>query len=164
MNKAADLAIGGWQITGITTFQKGFPFSVLCNDNLGLLLSFTQRCNQIGDAGSEHSITHWFNTASFVQPLAGQFPNSHRDIIIGPGINNWDLGLGKDFKITERAAFQFRAEAFNVFNHHQYGFDPFTSTGIGAPVDNNPNDGAAFGTVTAARPGRILQLGGKFVF
>jgi Carboxypeptidase regulatory-like domain/TonB dependent receptor len=164
MNRAADLAVGGWQITGITTFQKGFPFSILCNDNFGLLLSFPQRCHQIGDAGSEHSITHWFNTASFVQPLAGQFGNSHRDIIIGPGINNWDLGLGKDFKITERAAFQFRAEAFNVFNHHQYGFDPFTSTGIGAPVDNNPNDGAAFGTVTAARPGRILQLGGKFVF
>jgi hypothetical protein len=164
MNKAADLAVGGWQITGITTFQKGFPFSVLCNDNLGLLLSFTQRCNQIGDAGSEHSISHWFNTASFVQPLAGQFPNSHRDIIVGPGINNWDLGIGKDFKFTERAALQFRAEAFNIFNHHQYGFDPFTSTGIGAPVDNNPNDGAAFGTVTAARPGRILQLGGKFVF
>jgi hypothetical protein len=164
MNKAADLAVGGWQITGITTFQKGFPFSVLCNDNFGLLLSFTERCNQIGDAGNEHSITHWFNTASFVQPLAGRFGNSHRDIIVGPGINNWDMGIGKDFKFTERTAFQFRAEAFNVFNHHQYGFDPFTSTGIGAPVDNNPNDGAAFGTVTAARPGRILQLGGKFVF
>jgi Carboxypeptidase regulatory-like domain len=164
MNRAADLAVGGWQITGITTFQKGFPFSILCNDNFGLLLSFTQRCNQIGDAGSQHSITHWFNTASFVQPLAGQFGNSRRDIIVGPGINNWDMGIGKDFKFTERAAFQFRAEAFNVFNHHQYGFDPFTSTGIGAPVDNNPNDGAAFGTVTAARPGRILQLGGKFVF
>jgi hypothetical protein len=164
MNKAADLAIGGWQVTGITTFQKGFPFSVLCNDNFGLLLTFTQRCNQIGDAGSEHSITHWFNTAAFVQSLAGQFGNSGRDIIRGPGINNWDLGIGKDFKFTERASFQFRAEAFNVFNHHQYGFDPFTSTGIGAPVDNNPNDGAAFGTITAARPGRILQLGGKFVF
>jgi hypothetical protein len=164
MNKAADLAIGGWQVTGIVTFQKGFPFSVLCNDNFGLLLSFTQRCNQIGPAGSQHSISQWFNTSSFVQPLAGQFGNSGRDIIRGPGINNWDLGIGKDFKFTERVAFQFRAEAFNVFNHHQYGFDPFTSTGIGAPVDNNPNDGAAFGTVIAARPGRILQLGAKIVF
>ena len=164
MNKAADLALGGWQVTGITTFQKGFPFSVLCNDNFGLLLSFTQRCNQTGPAGSQHSINQWFNTSSFVQPLAGQFGNSGRDIIRGPGINNWDLGIGKDFRFTERVAFQFRAEAFNVFNHHQYGFDPFTTTGIGAPVDNNPNDGAAFGTVIAARPGRILQLGGKIVF
>ena len=164
MNRAADLAIGGWQITGITTFQKGFPFSVLCNDNFGLLLTFTQRCNQIGPAGNQHSLTQWFNTASFVQPLAGQFGNSGRDIIRGPGINNWDLGIGKDFKFTERVSFQFRTEAFNVFNHHQYGFDPFTSNGIGAPIDNNPNDGAAFGTVIAARPGRILQFGGKIVF
>ncbi len=76
---------------------------------------------------------------------------------------NWDLGIGKDFKFTERIAFQFRAEAFNVFNHAQYGFDPTTSTGIGAPVDNNPND-KAYGRVTAAHPGRIIQLGGKITF
>ncbi len=164
MNKAADFALGGWQVTAITTFQKGFPFSVLCNDNFGLLLSFTQRCNQVGDPGNEHSVNRWFNTAAFVQPLAGQFGNSGRDIIRGPGINNWDVGIGKDFKFTERTAFQFRVEAFNVFNHHQYGYDPFTSTGIGAPVDNNPNDGSAYGTVIAARPGRIIQFGGKIVF
>ncbi len=164
MNKAADFALGGWQVTAITTFQKGFPFSVLCNDNFGLLLSFTQRCNQVGDPGNEHSVNRWFNTSAFVQPLAGQFGNSGRDIIRGPGINNWDVGIGKDFKFTERTAFQFRVEAFNVFNHHQYGYDPFTSTGIGAPVDNNPNDGSAYGTVIAARPGRIIQFGGKIVF
>jgi hypothetical protein len=164
MNKAADFAVGGWQVTAITTFQKGFPFSVLCNDNFGLLLSFTQRCNQIGDPGNEHSVNRWFNTAAFVQPLAGQFGNSGRDIIQGPGINNWDIGIGKDFKLTERVAFQFRTEFFNVFNHHQYGYDPFTSTSIGAPVDNNPNDGPIYGTVIAARPGRIIQFGGKIVF
>jgi len=54
-------------------------------------------------------------------------------------------------------------EAFNVFNHAQYVFDPFTSTSIGAPVSNNPNNGD-FGRVNAARPGRIVQFGGKLVF
>jgi hypothetical protein len=73
------------------------------------------------------------------------------------------MGVGKDFKFTERVSFQFRTEAFNVFNHHQYGFDPFTSTGIASPVGNNPNN-PGFGVVTAARPGRILQFGGKVVF
>jgi hypothetical protein len=100
---------------------------------------------------------------AFCQPLAGQFGSSGRDILRGPGINNWDLGIGKDFKFTERVSFQFRTEAFNVFNHAQYGFDPFTSTGIGAPIGNNPNN-PGFGQVQAARPGRILQLGGKLVF
>ena len=72
------------------------------------------------------------------------------------------MGIGKDFKLTERLAFQFRAEAFNVFNHAQYGFDPDNTT-IGAAVDKNLNDGV-FGRVIAARPGRIIQLGGKFIF
>lgn len=167
MSKAADLALGGWQLTGITTFQKGFAFSVLANDNFGLLTTFTQRANLVPgcnpNSGFHKGISEWFNTACFVQPLAGQFGNSGRNIIRGPGINNWDTGLGKDFKFTERVAFQFRVEAFNLFNHAQYGFDPFTSTGIGAPVSNNPNNGD-YGRVIAARPGRIVQFGGKFVF
>jgi hypothetical protein len=73
------------------------------------------------------------------------------------------MGLGKDFRFTEKVAFQFRVEAFNVFNHAQYGFDPFTSTGIGPPVGTNPNS-PGFGEVQAAHPGRIIQLGGKVVF
>ncbi|HTM36948.1 MAG TPA: TonB-dependent receptor [Terriglobales bacterium] len=193
MSKALDAAVGGWQLTTIATFQRGFPFSILCNDANGLLLSFTQRCNVIGNpypSGFHKDINHWFNNTvglspldpanpqhipasscvnpslagvAFCQPLAGQFGSSGRDILRGPGINNWDLGIGKDFKFTERVSFQFRTEAFNVFNHAQYGFDPFTSTGIGAPIGNNPNN-PGFGQVQAARPGRILQLGGKLVF
>ena len=188
MNKAMDLAVGGWQVTAITTFQRGFPFSILCNGNLLVLTSsFNNRCNQIGNpypSGFHKDINHWFNntvstdpnpaaTAScvaanlsgvaFCQPLNGQYGNTGRDILRGPGINNWDMGIGKDFKFTERASFQFRAEAFNLFNHHQYGFDPFTSTGIGAPVGDNPNN-PGFGQVQAAHPGRIIQLGGKIVF
>lgn len=187
MNKAADLLVGGWQLTNITTFQRGFPFSILCNNNLLDLTTFTQRCTQIGDpypSGFHKDIKHWFNNTissgptaafagscvaanltgvAFCQPLAGQYGVSGRDIIRGPGINNWDVGLGKDFRFTEGVSFQFRAEAFNVFNHHQYGFDPFTSTGIGAPIGNNPNN-PGFGEVQAAHPGRIIQLGGKFVF
>jgi hypothetical protein len=167
MNKAADLAVGGWQVTGILTFQKGFPFSALANDNLSLLTTFTQRANLAAgcspNSGFHKSLNEWFNTACFTQPLAGQFGDSGRNIIRGPGINNWDMGIGKDFRFTERIAFQFRAEAFNLFNHAQYGYDPFTATNISAPVSNNPNNGD-FGRVIAARPGRILQLGGKVTF
>ena len=47
MNRAADLAIGGWQVTAITTFQTGFPYCVLANDNFGLLTTFTQRANLV---------------------------------------------------------------------------------------------------------------------
>jgi outer membrane receptor protein involved in Fe transport len=167
MNRAADLAIGGWQVTAITTFQAGFPYSILANDKLGLLTTFTQRANLVPgcdpNSGFHKSINEYFNTACFTQPLAGQFGTSGRDVLRGPGINNWDMGIGKDFKFTEKIAFQFRAEGFNLFNHAQYGYDPNTATSIGAPIDNNPND-TAYGKVIAARPGRIIQLGGKIIF
>jgi hypothetical protein len=164
-NRAVDLALGGWQVTTIVTFQSGFPFSVLANDQFGLLTTFTQRTNQTcsGTTGFSKSITQWFNTGCFTQPLAGQFGNSGRNILRQPGINNWDVGIGKTFNFTERIGLQFRVEGFNIFNHTQYGYDPFTSTNIGSSVDNNPND-PQYGKVIAARPGRILQLGAKVIF
>ena len=73
------------------------------------------------------------------------------------------MSLTKVFRVRRSVRLQFRAEAFNVFNHAQYGYDPNTATSINAPVDNNPND-SKYGQVIAARPGRIIQLGGKIVF
>ena len=164
-NRVTDLALGGWQVTGVVTFQKGFPFSILANDQFGLLTTFTQRANILCDpnSGFKKSITEWFNTSCFNQGLAGQFGDVGRNTLRQPGINNWDFGIGKTFNFTERIGLQFRAETFNLFNHTQYGYDPFTSTGIGSSVDNNPND-PQYGKVIAARPGRILQLGAKFTF
>lgn len=165
MNKAADLVAGGWEVTGITTFQKGFPFSVLCNDTDGLLLTFTQRCNETGNPGSPHGINDWFNAAAFVQPLPGQFGDSGRNILRQPGINNWDVGLDKTFVFTERVRFQLRLESFNTFNHADYGLDPSQSgVGPGQAAVGNSITGPAFGQVTLARPGRIVQLGGKITF
>jgi hypothetical protein len=176
MNRLADAAVGGWQWTGIATFQQGFPFTVVANDNLGLLEAYNQRANLVGNphANFHKSINQWFNTAAFSQPLAGSFGNSGRNILREPGINNWDMGVGKNFALGDRANFQFRVEGFNVFNHTQWGVDPGSPSaaasgpGTGA-IDRNVNDqppstNVLFGHVTSARPGRILQLGGKITF
>jgi len=165
-NKVADAFVGGWQLTGIATFQKGFPFSVMADNKDGLLLTFTERANLVPGCDpndAPRNVTEWFNISCFTQPLSGQFGNSGRNMLRGPGISNFDLGLGKDFRFTERASFQFRLEAFNAFNHTQYGFDPSTSTGIGSAVGNNPSQ-TNYGVITAGRPGRVVQIGGKFVF
>jgi len=165
-NKVADAFIGGWQLTGIATFQKGFPFSVMADNKDNLLLTFTQRANLVPGCDpndAPRNVSEWFNTSCFTQPLSGQFGNSGRNMLRGPGISNFDLGLGKDFRFTEHTSFQFRLEAFNAFNHTQYGFDPSTSTGIGSAVGNNPSQ-SNYGVITAGRPGRVVQLGGKFVF
>jgi hypothetical protein len=175
VNRLADVAVGGWQFTGIGTFQKGFPFSVLANDTGGLLNAFNQRANIIGNPHSgTKDLNHWFNTAAFSQPLAGAFGNSGRNILREPGISNWDMGLIKSLSFTERIKFQLRLETFNTFNHAQYGVDPSSaSAAAGGPgtgaVDRNVNDQGTstnqnFGKVVSARPGRVMQLGGKLTF
>ena len=168
MNRAVDAIVGGWQLGGVATFQKGFPFSVTAPDPGGILNAFSQRANLVPGCdpnGGGKSITHWFNTSCFTAPLAGAFGNSGRNILTQPGINNWDMNLGKTFTITERVAFQFRAEAFNVFNHTQYGVNQLTG-GAASSVANNVANTAVvpFGAIQSARPARIMQLGGKIVF
>lgn len=166
MNRAEDAAIGGWQLSAITTFQTGFPFAVLANDP-GAYESFGMRANEVGSPSVSHkSINQWFNTAAFTQPAFGVYGDSGRNILTQPGINNWDIGLAKVFQFTERVSFQFRVETFNTFNHTQYGIDP-TAAASGGPGQSAVSDNisnANFGEVTSARPGRILQLGGKIIF
>jgi len=171
--RGVQAAVSGWSITGIGNFQKGFPFSVLANDKSGLLNTFTQRANVSGDPKGSKSVTKYFNTSAFSQPLAGQFGNSGRNLLRQPGINNFDMGLMKNLQLYERLNLQLRLESFNTFNHVQYGVDP-GAPGVGpgsAAIDINVNDQTAlgsssnaFGSITSARPGRILQLGGKITF
>jgi hypothetical protein len=168
MNRAADAAIGGWELTGIGTFQSGFPFSVLATDEDGLLGSPVQRANINGDpnSGFHKGTKEWFNTSVFSQPPAGVFGNSGRNILTEPGISNWDMGLVKYFPITERAKFQLRVETFNTFNHTQWGVDPATQGGSGPGTSaevTNVNAGN-FGAITSARPPRVIQFGGKITF
>ncbi len=179
ISRPANAAIGGWSITGIGTFQKGFPFSVQANDKFGLLSAYNQRANVVSNpnAGFTKSINQWFNTAAFTQPGAGQFGNSSRNILREPGISNWDMGAMKNVSLFERVNLQLRLESFNTFNHVQYGVDPTSaSASAGGPgtgaIDRNVNDQATapgsintnFGKVISARPGRVLQLGAKITF
>ncbi len=166
-NRAKDLAIGGWETTGIVTLQKGFPFSILANDTFGLLSAPNQRANVTGDpySGPQKKFAQWFNTAAYAQPLAGQYGTSGRNSIVGPGILNFDAGAAKNIHIGDRANFQLRIESFNTLNHTQFGVDPSTP-GVGpgsTPVFNNIAD-SNFGQVASARPGRVVQLGGKVTF
>jgi hypothetical protein len=173
INRLEDAAVGGWEITGIGTYQKGFPYSITASDTYSLLSAFSQRANLVGNpnSGFHKSVNQWFNTAAFAQPLAGAYGTSGRNNLRGPGISNWDMGVGKSFSLGEIAKFQFRVESFNTFNHAQWGVDP-NAVGVGPgsnAVDNNVNDQAPsantnFGKITSARPGRILQFGGKIVF
>ena len=104
------------------------------------------------------SVTHqYFSSASFFSEqcatqacdvkVLGVGGNANRRFFHGPGLNNWDLGLEKITKITERTSVEFRAEFFNVFNHAQFG-NP----------GGNFSSAGTFGRVTTARDPRIGQI------
>jgi hypothetical protein len=172
INRAADEAIGGWQLSGITTFQAGFPFGITANDVDGLDNTPSQRANLVSGCDPHKNLTQTFqriNMSCFTQPLAGTYGNSARNFLRQPGINNWDIGLTKLFPITERANFGLRLDTFNTFNHHQYDINTgaYATGGSGggssidAGVDDAPN---VAGRITSSSAARIIQLSGKFTF
>jgi outer membrane receptor protein involved in Fe transport len=152
--RVVDILLGNWQLNGIATFQKGFPYPIFAADIGGLLDNYSNRADAVGDPskGFHQSIAEWFNTAAFAQPFQGVFGTSGRNILRAPGLNNWDVSLFKNFPITERVNLQLRLESFNTFNHAQWN-----------TPDHNVTD-AQYGQITSARPGRINQLGGKFTW
>lgn len=169
--------LGGWELSGVSRFQSGYPLTItqdndpfniwdwssatpqqtltMSNDGLGLDLSgspSTKRALQISNNVKGPKTTQeWFNTAAFTDAI-GQFGNSGNGIILGPGLNNWDMAMMKNGRINERFSMQFRAEFFNAFNHPSF-------SRVGTDVD-----APGFGTVQGAHDPRIIQLGLKLMF
>ncbi len=148
--------LGGWQVNGIVTFQGGFPMTIQAADLGGLNDTFgTNRANIIGDptpSGFDPTIEEWFNTSAFSQPGFGILGDSGRSIMGGPGINNWDTGLFKNFYVHEKVSVQLRFESFNAWNHTQWG----------APNRNLAD--SRFGQISGTRDARINQMGLKLVW
>ncbi len=149
---------GGWELNGIVTLQSGLPFSVTSGVDNSQSGVNADRANLVGDPylnGSrpEAQVLHeYFNTAAFTLNPVGTFGNAGRNILFGPGMENIDFGLLKNFAVRERYKVQFRAEAFNLFNH---------------PNFNNPAasfSSSNFGIITSAGAPRVIQLALKAMF
>jgi hypothetical protein len=154
--RAVDYAIGGWQLNGISTFTAGqYSTPAYPGDNLNIGTFSTSRPDKVGDpAAGRKAPSLWFNPAAFATPATPTTPgNAGRNSIEQPGYQNWDMSLFKAIAVTEKSAFQLRFEAFNVFNHTQFGFA-------------NTTIGTGFGSINSVRPGspRVIQLGGRFSF
>jgi hypothetical protein len=155
-----DAALGGWEISGITSWQSGYPFTVtIGNDypNTGSLVETPDRlCNGTG----RKTISDWFNLSCFtVAPLqaalaAGnpRFGNSGRNILDAPGFYDWDLNFSKHFKLNEHFQLEFRGEMYNAFNHPNFG---------------NPSaniQASTAGQILSAATPRDIQFGLKLLF
>jgi carboxypeptidase family protein/TonB-dependent receptor-like protein len=157
--------LGGWQVSGITTYASGVPFTVTTQGidpaGLGLLTAgsastVSARPDMIADpnSGAPHTIAQWFNTGAFALVPAGAIRpgNASRGSVLGPGYGRWDVALARVIKINEGLRLQVRGEMFNMFNHT----NPLNiNTLIGDPQ---------YGQVTSTRDPRLVQLGLKLNF
>jgi hypothetical protein len=158
-------SLGGWELAGVTRAQTGSPNSVVVPVDVAKIGVSQSRATVIGDPSlpsGQRTASHWFNTAAFLpaaQMVQGQFGNSGRNILTGPGFVLSDLSLLKNFSVHERAHLQFRAESFNFLNHPSF---TTLNTTVNFSATGQPTQN--FGAVTGAGPGRVIELGLKLTF
>jgi hypothetical protein len=117
----SDFILGGWQNNGILFSQSGLWFSPVLQTsttNTGT----SSRPNIIGPVVYPHTLLHWFSPSAYATPAPYTYGNAGRNTLLGPGRTNFDWSLFKNFPVREQMLFQFRFEAFNVFNHPQFGY------------------------------------------
>ncbi|MEO7143882.1 MAG: carboxypeptidase regulatory-like domain-containing protein [Bryobacteraceae bacterium] len=171
----AGKVLGGWQLSGIAQFQSGTPSSVAVgNDYAGVgqdgsmsgggqfwVMNGTPTIignlahNGANDPNYYFSTKNSNGSPIFTAPTTGTFnlQNGVRNSIYNPGFNNWNLGLFKKFAINERTGFEFRAEAYNAFNHPNWNGANFNPTS------------SSFGKITGKNGDvRNLQLSLRFYF
>ncbi len=160
--------VGGWALSGIVTMESGAPLnlgvsgstvaSVIPND--GTSTQQGDRPNINGSISYPKTANEWFNPAVFSAPTPGTYGNLGFDALRGPGRNDWNLALLKNFVLSaERGSrIEFRAETFNTWNHTQFKGD-INNGGIS--IDQGSGN---FGAVTSAFDPREFQLGLKIIY
>jgi hypothetical protein len=153
--------LNGWALSGITTFQTGFPIRITTLDDQELMYSFDFELPGEPDLVApfrtmkpQSNGNYFFDPSLFSEDNTfGRIGNSPRTICCGPHISQTDFAILKTFAISEHKRIDFRAELFNIFNHTQF-FNP----------DGNFSDGPQFGQVNQVRDPRLMQFALKFFF
>ncbi len=159
--------VGGWWFSGITHFSSGLPVTLYNNTDSSLLGSMPNGINNNGVdtpeyAGGDLAVNTnprngqaAFHAGLFSVPALGTLGNAPRRFFYGPGMENFDMALQKEFVVREGKALQFRVEAFNVFNRAQF---------FGAAAVNGNISSTGFGQIVNAMPPREVQVALKFAF
>jgi len=159
MARPLDYVAGGWMVSAITNFSTGTPIFLSSPNRTGST-NITHRPNRICDGRNDDLLHNLrtdglvaLDTGCFVIPAVGYFGNAGRQILNGPGNNNWDLCFQKFVPLgSEQRRLEIRGEMFNAFNHANFG---------------QPNANVAdpnFGRVSTASAPRLIQLGMKLLF
>ena len=161
-NRLLKTTLGGWELSGIVTMQSGAPLNLGVSGNSvsSVVPNSGNRPNLVGTISYPHTVNQWFDPTAFAAPAPGTWGNLGHNALRGPGRDNWNLALHKNFVFSEErgSRLEFRAESFNVWNHTQFKGD-VQGGGISTSVGSSN-----FGAVTSAFDPRTMQLGLKLVF
>jgi len=165
--------LGGWELAGIVTAESGAPLNIGLsggnasqngNNTTNVLANTGNRPDISGGISYPKKVAEWFDTSGFSFPTCAVGPDCYGDLghdnIRGPGRQDWNLSLNKNFVLSEArgSRIEFRAESFNTWNHTQFKGD-YNNGGIGV------NYGASnFGVISQAFDPRVFQLGLKLIF
>jgi hypothetical protein len=155
-----DAVLGGWQFSGITSWQSGYPFTVRTSGDYSNTGSLVPVPDRVCTGDGPRTVDAWFDVSCFpVDALqaaltAGtpRFGNSGRNILDAPGYYNWDLNMAKRFALGERWQLEFRGEMYNAFNHPNFG-NPITRV-----------ESSLAGRILSAKAPRDIQFGLKLSF
>lgn len=148
--------LGDWSMATVMTIQSGAPITVqTATNSTNANSAGAQRADVLRDPnlpGDQRTVQRWFDTTAWAQPAQYTFGNQGVGLVRADGRININASLLRNFAVAERKQFQFRGEFFNLPNHPNFG---------------NPThqfEGAGFGVVSSARPGRQVQFGLRFTF
>lgn len=159
---------GGWSLQGIVRARTGFPFHVITQVVDPLNFGSNRRVDYLGgpnwidDPGAPRG--RRLNPAAFrIPPESGRLGTLGRNSLRGFGVHQWDLAARREFRLSDSASLQFRAEAFNVANHPNFGLpnrslNPFADPFFGQPTQMLGRSLGAGGTAGGLSP--LYQVGG----
>jgi hypothetical protein len=157
-NRFANFFVGGWNLTSIVAWRSGFPFTVASGQDNARTGQGSQRADLTGvspylsNDGHGAIAAQYLNRLAFSVNALGTYGQLGRNSFRGPGSFNTDVGLHKDFPVREGMKFQFRFEAFNLFNNVNFSNPTATVTS------------GNFMKITSASDPRILQFALRFTF
>jgi outer membrane receptor protein involved in Fe transport len=170
INRAANLAVGGWEISGIYSYHSGQFLTPTWTGidptgtayTTGSAPTVTIRPDILRDPNlpsDQRSVSRWFDASAFAAPPLGRFGTSAKNVIKGPWVNVWHMGLFKNFEFTERARLRWELTATNVFNHPNWS-NPATSITATAQVGVISSVGGVNGASTGDQPyARSFRMG-----
>jgi Carboxypeptidase regulatory-like domain len=162
-----DILVGGWQVSGTVIVASGNPFQVYATDN-----TYQNAGSQypswsgVSPRPAHRGIAEWYNPAAFINPGNGNFGNSGRNQLVGPGFNTENISALKQFHLPwDRMAFSIRCDAQNVFNHPSFSPPQGQLAGDSGPGTEYTTTSNGGNQITGIQiGGRALQLGARLSF